>query len=64
MCQVRRQWGDPKTTAEMITKFSLEWLGHLFCMPKHKIGLVWMDYQALSKVEKVERCFQEGPKGD
>ena len=44
-----RQWGDPETTAEMITKFSLEWLGHLACMPNHQIGLVWMVYLALSK---------------
>ena len=37
MAEVRQQWGDEETAAVKAMKCRLEWLGHLACMPDHRI---------------------------
>ena len=37
MAEVRRRWGEDKTVAEMVMQQKLEWLGHVACMPDHRI---------------------------
>ena len=37
MTEVRRRWGNMETVAEKIQRRRLEWLGHLACMPDHRM---------------------------
>ena len=37
MTEARRRWGDTETAAEKTQRRRLEWLGHVACMPDHRI---------------------------
>ena len=35
--EIRQRWGDLETATDKVAKRRLEWLGHLACMPNHRI---------------------------
>ena len=37
MAEMRPWWGNEETEAVKVIKCRLEWLGHLACMPDHRI---------------------------